>query len=177
MDLTGKIESASRDWTTKKVQITLSIIEEPTEQLDELIKAEKLSIRIKKYRKKRSLDANGYLWALCTEIANHPDIRSSKDEIYEDMLQKYGYLYKDDEGYITITVKSIVDMTKIDGHWKFYGTNGKFSSYMKIKGSSEYDSAEMAHFLDMVIQEAKELGIETLPPKKLERMLEQWQNV
>lgn len=176
MDLTGQIIQVSRDWLSGKLHILLSVDGEPAEEINTLMTCEKLSVRLKKWRQKRSLDANGYLWALCTEIANHPDIKSSKDEVYENMLQKYGYLYKDDEGYISITVKAAVDMNKIDGHWKFYKSNGKFSSYMKIKGSSDYDTTEMAHFLDMVIQEAKELGIETMPPKKLERMLEKWQS-
>ena len=39
----------------------------------------------------------------------------------------------------------------------------------------EYDRAEMARFTDCVIGEAKELGIETLPPEELERMLDEWQ--
>lgn len=176
MELTGRIIQVSRDWISGKLHILLSVNEEPSEEINALINCEKLSVRMKKYRQRRSLDANGYLWVLCTEIANHPDIRSSKDEIYEEMLQKYGYLYEDDDGYISITVKAAVDMSKIDGHWKFYKSNGKFSSYLKIKGSSEYNTAEMAQFIDMVVQEAKELGIDTMPPKKLERMLEKWQS-
>ena len=176
MELTGRIIQVSRDWISGKLHILLSVDGEPSEEINTLMKCEKLSVRLKKWRQKRSLDANGYLWALCTEIANHPEIRSSKDEIYENMLQKYGCLYEDEDGYITITVKANVDMNKIDGHWRFYKSNGKFSSYLKIKGSSDYDTGEMAQFLDMVIQEAKELGIETMSPKKLERMLEKWQS-
>ena len=41
-------------------------------------------------------------------------------------------------------------------------------------GSSEYDSAEMSVFINGIIEEAKELGIETLPPDELERMMTQW---
>ena len=67
-------------------------------------------------------------------------------------------------------------MSKIEGHWKFYKSNGKFDSYLMIKGSSEYNTAEMSHFIDMVVQEAKELGIETLTPDELERMKQAWGN-
>ena len=65
-------------------------------------------------------------------------------------------------------------MSKIEGHWKFYKSNGNFDSYLMIKGSSDYDSKEMAHFIDCVVQEAKELGIETLTPTELERMKAEW---
>jgi hypothetical protein len=138
-------------------------------------KHDNLSIKVTKYRQKRSLDANAYCWVVITKIANHPDIKSSKEEVYEEMLQKYGYLYQDEEGYIPVTVKTGVDMSKIEGHWKFYKSNGKFDSYLMIKGSSEYNTAEMAHFIDMVVQEAKELDIETLTPIELERMKAEWQ--
>jgi len=176
MDCTGRLHSVSRDWVSKKIIVSFELNEEPTDAINAIQSCEKLSISAKPYKKKRSLDANAYCWAIITKIANHPDIKSSKEEIYEEMLQKYGYLYQDEEGYIPVTVKAGVDMSKIEGHWKFYKSNGKFDSYLMIKGSSEYDTAEMAHFIDMVVQEAKELGIETLPPDELERMKQTWGN-
>ena len=176
MEVTGRLHSINRDWNTGKIILSLELNEEPTEDLNFIASCERLSVSIKKFKKKRSLDANAYCWALMTEIANHPDVKSSKEEIYEEMLQKYGYLYKDDEGYITMTIKSEADVSNVPGHWAFYKTNGKFTSYLMIKGSSEYDTAEMAHFIDMVVQEAKELGIETAMPDELERMKGLWRN-
>lgn len=173
MDCTGKLHSVNRDWKTGKIIISFELNEEPTEEINSLGLIEKLSIMVKKFRQKRSLDANAYCWVLITKIAEV--VNSSKEEVYEDMLQKYGYIYQDAEGYITVTVKADVDMTKIQGHWKFYKGNGKFNSYLMIKGSSEYDSGEMAHFIDAIVQEAKELGIETLTPAELERMKAAWQ--
>lgn len=175
MECTGKLHSVSRDWVSKKIIVSFELNEEPTDAINAIQSCEKLSISAKKYRVKRSLDANAYCWAIITKIANHPDIKSSKEEIYEEMLQKYGFLYQDEEGYIPVTVKAGVDMSKIEGHWKFYKSNGKFDSYLMIKGSSEYDTAEMAHFIDCIVGEAKELGIETLTPMELERMKAEWQ--
>lgn len=122
---------------------------------------------IEPYKEKRSLDANAYMWILCTKIAEV--VRSSKDEVYEEMIQKYGYMSE-----ITITVKSEVDMGRIQGHWKFLkeSQDGKFKAYQMIRGTSEYDRAEMAHFIDMVVSEAKELDIETLPESEIKRMME-----
>lgn len=176
MDCTGKLHSVNRDWRTGKVILSFEINEEPTEAINCISQCDVLSIKAVKYRKKRSLDANAYVWILLTKIANHPDVKSSKEEVYEEMLQKYGYLYQDEKGYIPVTVKAGVDMSKIVGHWKFYKSNGKFDSYLMIKGSSEYNTAEMSHFIDMVVQEAKELGIETMTPDGLERMKATWRN-
>lgn len=173
MEWTGKVLTVGTDWLTGQFNITLSINEKAAlNEIDSIKNCEKLSIKAVKYRAKRSLDANAYAWVLFTKIAEV--VQSSKDEIYEDMLQKYGYIYQDDEGYITVTVKSEVDMSKIQGHWKYYKSNGKFSSYLMIKGSSEYDTAEMAKFIDAVVQEAKELGIETATPDEIERMKAAW---
>lgn len=175
MRFTGEISSIGREWNSNKPIVSLAL-DEPR-LVDEIIPlmGEKLSVEIKKWRKKRSLDANGYLWVLLTEIANHPQIKSSKEEVYEEMLQKYGYLYQDKEGeYIAITLKASIDISKVDGHWKFYQGNGKFNAYLMIKGTSEYDTKEMAHFLDMVVDEAKGLGIQTETPNEIERMKALW---
>lgn len=174
MEWTGKFHSIYKDWQTGQFHITFTINESAVvNTIDSIKNIEKLRLSAKKWRNKRSNDANAYCWVLCTEIAKAVD--SSKDEIYEEMMQKYGHLYQDEEGYVTITVKADVDMRKIDGHWRFYKSNGKFTSYLKIKGSSEYDTAEMAWFIDRIIEEAKELGIETMPPDELERMMKEWQ--
>lgn len=175
MNCTGKIQNISRDWQTGQFLITFAINEASAiNEIESLKDLEMLNIEAKKYRAKRSLDANAYAWVLFTKIAEV--VRSSKDEIYENMLQKYGYLYKDDDGHVTVTVRADVDMSKVQGHWKFYKSNGKFSSYLMIKGSSEYDTAEMAKFIDAVVLEAKELGIETAPPDEIERMKALWQS-
>ena len=99
---------------------------------------------------------------------------SGKDEVYEEMLRRYGVIYEDSDGYITVTVKSSVDMSKVSGHWQLIRDNGTFKAYAMIKGSSEYDTKEMSSFIDGIISEAKGLGIETLPPEELERMMKDY---
>lgn len=173
MEFTGELKGISQDFETGKFNVTFEINEGiPVVNFLQNLFHAKLSISAKKYRQKRSLDANAYCWVLISKIAEV--VGASKDEIYEEMLHKYGYFYKDENGYITVTVKNEVDMSKIKGHWKFYSGNGKFSSYLMIKGSSEYDTSEMAKFLDMIISEAKELCIQTETPDEIERMKALW---
>lgn len=175
MEWTGKVQNITKDWESNQYQITFTVNEPyAMNDVNAIRTCEKLSIKAEPYKKKRSLDANAYAWVLFTKIADA--VRSSKDEVYEEMLQKYGVLHQDEDGYITVTVREDVDMSKIQGHWKFYKGNGKFSSYLMIKGSSEYNTAEMAKFIDAVVLEAKDLGIETLPPAELERMKALWQS-
>ena len=175
MEFTGNIKGIVRDYQTNQFNITFSINESSAVNEIDMLKDSTLSIKAVKYRKKRSLDANAYLWVICTKLAEVH--HTSKDEIYEQMLQKYGVLYQDEENnYIVVTLKSDIDTSKIEGHWKYYKSSedGKFKSYLMIKGTSLYNTSEMARFIDMVVQEAKEEGIETLPPEELERMKATW---
>lgn len=172
MNFLGFLKDISKDWKSDKWQVTFVIDTQEDVKKLATLEQNRLRVKVDRYRRKRSLDSNAYAWVLMTKIAEAID--SSKEEVYEEMLQKYGYLYQDDDGYITVTVKSSVDMSKIEGHWKQYKSNGQFTSYLMIKGSSEYDTKEMAHFLDMVVDEAKGLGIETMPPDELQRMMDMW---
>lgn len=174
METTGRLTGVSRTFDGKNIVLTFEVDSSAAGQIENIRDQDKLKIKAVKYKEKRSLDANAYAWVLMTKIANHPDVLSSKEEIYEEMLQKYGAVYEDDDGYITMTVKKSVDMTKIDGHWKYIKDNGKFASYLMIKGSSEYDTAEMSHFIDRIVEEAKELGIETATPDEIEHMKQEW---
>ena len=70
-------------------------------------------------------------------------------------------------------------MSKYGIHTKFIGKgyagdDKEFSHYIVIKGSSEYNTKEMSDFIDGVVSDAQDLGIETLTPDELKRMKEQW---
>ena len=41
-------------------------------------------------------------------------------------------------------------------------------------GSSEYNTQEMSVLIDGIVQEAKQLGIETLTPMELARLKDEW---
>lgn len=124
---------------------------------------------IKEYHKKRSLNANAYAWALIGKIADV--LRSSKDEIYLEMLKKYGQS----------EIVSVLSDINVTGYFKYFEEiatvklQGKnFTHYKVFKGTSEYNTAEMAVFIDGVISEADELGIDTLPPNEVEKIKSLW---
>lgn len=172
METIGKLTGVSRTFDKKHIILTFEVDGVSGQLIDSIKMGDKLRIKVVKYREKRSLDANAYAWVLMTKIANV--VSSSKEEIYEEMLQRYGTCYEDENGFVTITVKKSVDMSRIEGHWKLCGGNDKFNSYLMLKGSSEYDTAEMSRFIDCIVQEAQELGIETMTPDEIERMKQEW---
>ena len=124
---------------------------------------------IKEHKEKRSLTANAYAWTLIGKIADA--LRTSKEETYLTMLKRYGQSE-------IVSVLSSIDVT---GYFKYFEAVGKatlqgkeFTHYKIFKGSSEYDSREMAILIDGIISEAKDLDIETLPPREIERLKEMW---
>lgn len=124
---------------------------------------------LKVFREKRSLDSNAYAWKLMTEIANV--LRTSKEEVYLEMLKRYG---QSD----LVSVKSSID---VKPYFKYYEEAGKsvlngtdFTHYRVYKGSSEFDSREMAILIDGIVSECKDLNIETLSPEEIKSMKEAW---
>lgn len=131
---------------------------------------------IVKAKKKRSLDANAYAWVLIDKIA--AALRMTKTEVYQKELRDMGGNLETG----IFTNDAAKDLKRI---WESRGlgwqaniepcrnVNG-FSEVYMYYGSSAFDTKEMSRFIDNLIDEAKSLGIETLPPDKLEALLEAW---
>ena len=124
---------------------------------------------VKEHKEKRSLNANAYAWCLIGKIADV--LRTSKDEVYLTMLKRYGQS----------DLVSVLSNIDVRPYFKYFEESGRatlqgkdFTHYRVYAGSSEYDSREMAILIDGIISEAKDLGIETLPPDEVERMKERW---
>lgn len=144
-------------------------VEDIIAYLFKLDREKEYQIEIKEYKQRRSLNANAYAWVLINKIANV--MRLSKEDVYLNMLKHYGQSQ----------IVSIVSDVNLNGYFKYYdvvGTsilNGKEFNHIKVyKGSSEYDTKEMSIFIDGIVQEAKQLDIETLTPDQLEELKTMW---
>lgn len=129
------------------------------------------TVEVKQYREKRSLNANAYCWTLLHKIAQK--LGSTDEEVYLQMLLRYGV-----HEYVAVLEDAVPMLqqafksTKIVGTCKLNGTEG-----VTVKctlGSSQYDTKSMSTLIEGVAREAKDLGIETLPPAELERMVKEW---
>lgn len=172
MKFTGRLKEPVIDFKSGRLTMLFEPYEDFKRCYEELKDCEKLSLEIKKYRAKRSLDANAYAWVLMSELADV--LHTSKEEVYEEMLRRYGTLYEDDDGYITITLKSSVPVDKLGGHWLRIRGNDDYTGYAMIKGSSEYDTAEMSRFIDGVISECEDQNIQTITPNEIAEMKQKW---
>ena len=169
MQTTGIIKDINIDYETRKPKISLLLDTKEIEVVEQLKNENKLNIDLKKYRKRRSLNSNNYAWELITQIANI--VGNSKEEVYLEMLKRYGQSQM-------ISVLAEIDVSKILRYYEEAGQsilNGKtFKHYKVYTGSSEMDTKQMTILIDGIVSEAKELGIETMPPNELKALKESW---
>lgn len=173
-ELNGTIQTVSVDYQTGNALLTLSIDQKQgaINCYDDLHLAEKLSIKIDKYREKRSLNANSYCWVLIGKIADA--LRISKDECYFTMLKRYG------QGAVAKIPKKYVDSFKRS--YKYHEEHEKLqdeenAQYFRFwVGSSQYNSEEMSILIDGIVSEAKEMGIPTETPDRIAEMISLWES-
>lgn len=140
---------------------------------------QEITFSVKKRATPRSINANNYAWSLIEKLA--VALKSDKDTVYELMLRRYGTgdSYTDELGHevkIIFSLQDGIPPNRVARHYAEIGEgyiNGKkFIHYRAIKGTSEYDTKEMAAFLDGIISECREVGIETDTPEQIARYTE-----
>ena len=148
--------------------VTLTLPRQHADNLKKLMDAD-IEVDIKKYREKRSMSQNAYAWVLITQIAQCINPPMNKGEVYVEMLKRYGQ-----GGFISIQADKASDVTRAFDYYVQKGegeVNGKkFLHYMVYVGSSKYNTKEMATFISGIVEEAKDLGIETLTPDEIARL-------
>ena len=101
-------------------------------------------------------------------------MKSDKDSVYEEMLRRYGTgeTYTDEAGNeckVLFSLREGVPPALVARHYAETGVGyvegKKFIHYRAIKGTSEYSTKEMSVFLDGIISECQEVGIETDTPR------------
>lgn len=130
---------------------------------------------ITKTAKKRSLDANAYLWVLCGKIGAVVGIPA--DDVYRRAIREAGEYTP-----LPIRADAVEEFSRI---WSAKGTgwfveildDSKLPGYKLVRafnGSSTYDTRQMSRLIDYVVQDAKALDIETLTERELSLLKEEW---
>ncbi len=174
METTGRFVAYMRDFKTGDVVLQFACDRSVLPQLDEIKDIDKLTITAKKHREKRSLDANAYAWVLMQRLAEAVD--SDKWTVYLKCLREYSREFT----HVIVKECAVEKMKELYRTCEDLGevsVNGQTGHQLRVYyGSSTFDTKAMSVFIDGIVRECKELGIETLPPAELERMKTQWQN-
>jgi len=176
MTFQGEIVSVYPDITLDQVFIQIATTKACLEALQAVREIKNLDIDIKKHREKRSLNANSYFHLLVGKIAEKMGITPT--EAKNLMLRDYGFV---DEDIRTIILRADINYLKLDdlhlrpieGQKKQLGKY-EYQVYYVIRGSHTLNTEEMSKLIDGTVSEAKELGIETLPPEQIKAMNERW---
>lgn len=184
MEFTGKIKGLAKDLVTGKWNLQIEL-NENAQEAQELIMREKLDIRLKQHREKRSLDANAYYWCLLTKLAKIHGW--SNAEAHNRMLRDYGQ-YEQVEGQLIAVPLPDTDQTerevlsKMEYHLalspKVTIMKGETKRvYLLLRGSSTYNTEEMARLISGLIEECRYSGIpdsEIMTPFEKQKLYEQY---
>lgn len=133
---------------------------------------------LKRYRKKRSLDANAFCWAICTEIAKA--IGQTKEYVYRDAISHVGV-------YEVLQFTDTPDKSRFDAMKSFkqkWASNGEGWLTKTLDadkcivqayyGSSRYDTKEMSILVDYLKRQADDLGIQFLTEAEIDLLKREW---
>ena len=151
-------------------QITFTI-ENPSEiQKLEETKNSRLIVSAEIFREARSKHANRYLWHILDLMAKK--IGSDKDTMYRLMLSRYGVFTDMDvvRGAIPILERHFRVVERFrDGY-----EDGEMVTVRCYYGSSKYNTKEMSELLNGVIQDAKDIGVDTATEDEIRAMIAAW---
>lgn len=152
------------------IEVTFTTTKTAINELEGL-KDKELVVNVKEWRPRRSLSQNAYMWALLNEIAIK--INSSKIDIYKTYIKDYGV-------FQILPIKAeAVDM--FISKWSKNGIGwfcedlgeSKLNGFVKLIayfGSSTYTTAEMQRLVSAIVDDCKELGINTMTPDEILRL-------
>lgn len=132
-----------------------------------------LDVEIKKYRKKRSLKANAYMWKVCDEIAKA--IHDSKDAVYQRAVKAVGVF--DGLSMRKTAVPRFRQIWEANGIGFFIeeGALTPQKAYVNAYyGSHIYNTEQMARLIDWLTLEAEGLGIDVITPAEKSLMMQEW---
>lgn len=168
MKFTGDLRKPLIDCDTMRPLIIFAPDEDFSQAYEELKDCEKLSLEIKRYRRKRSLDANAYYWVLIGKLAKMLEL--SNPETHNMMLCRYGQpeIFEGKAVYMTIpdteeSEKKVANAT--DYHLQptsqvREGNDGiMYRTYKLLRGSHTFNTEEMARLIDGLIECCKDAGI------------------
>ena len=133
------------------------------------------NLEVKQHRKRRSLDANAFAWALIHEIA--AEVLDKPENVYREAVRGIGGVSE-----VVCIKKEAADMWKrlfigdhigrqiVEHPSKIPGCVTLICTY----GSSDYDVHQMHQLIENLLQDANALGIQTPDDERINSLLEEW---
>ena len=158
----------------------LQIQKEAVESKSIIEQGKQLTLELTQLKRKRSLDANSYCWVLCQKIAEtiskDKGVIYTKEDIYKRAIREVGQFET-----LAVTEAAAEQFIKVwDSRglgWYAEEMDSKIAGCKKIiayYGSSCYDTKAMSRLIEYIVQDAKQLKIETMTPNEIASMVDKW---
>nr|DAZ62849.1 MAG TPA: NinB protein [Caudoviricetes sp.] len=133
---------------------------------------------LKEYTEKRSLNANAYCWVLCDKIAKElskDGTVTTKEIVYKDAITQIGSFEP-----MIIEEKAFENFERI---WSRQGLGfivqevSRKDKCIRVNcyyGSSTYNTKEMSLLINLLVELAESLNIETKSENEINSLLEKW---
>lgn len=155
-------------WTRDETGSWLCFKAQQAPDIVDAVRDKRVTLTIKEYRKKRSLDANAFYWATLTELARA--LKVSNNYLHNMMLRRYGVPETYGDGLVYVILPDDEESAKKADEAETYhikptsntrtGKDGRlYRAYILLRGSSSYDSTEMARLVDGLLSECRETGV------------------
>ena len=170
----GKLKDLTFDRGGKQI-LSVEINADFSEEFDRLYESD-IDIEIKKHHEKRSLDANAYCWVLINKIAKA--IQHRPDEVYREAIRNVpdacDIICVKEEAFGSFARK----WEKNGLGWQAEQFPSKIDGCVNVRcwcGSSVYDTAQMSALIDVLKQDAENLGIPVETETEINEMLSLWE--
>ena len=126
-------------------------------------------------RRKRSIDANAYLWTLLDKLS--AELGTPKEELYQRQIRQIG-------GVSDIVCVQNKALDKFRREWESKGI-GWQTETIPVKsegctgvivyyGSSSFDTKQMSRLIDSVVTDCQSIGIEVKDENEIQSLLDSW---
>lgn len=169
-----EMDPVSRDTADVTIRVTSTAgLAEVSEAAMGLKAGKAWEVELHPTKRKRSLSANAYAWVLMDKLASK--LGCSKIDVYREQVRVYGT-------FQPLTMRKNA-LSRFQEVWSVNGIGwivqpldeGKdFVEVLAYPGTSTYTTAEMARFIDGLVSECREQGIETMEPGRLKSLVEEW---
>ena len=165
-----RVKTDSITWGMDEGGYYLKINTSLARKIVEAIKEGLYVVEIKRHRKRRSLDQNAMYWSVLGQIAKALGV--SNNYAHNMMLRRYGQAERYGDKAVYVVLPDTEEAEKQANEAETYhvrptsqvkeGKDGNYRTYILLRGSSTYDTAEMTRLIDGVMDEAKQMGLTLL---------------
>lgn len=161
---------------SSKGRLTIDVLGDFREQADK-VKDGFIDLTVKKWREKRSLDANAYAWVLIDRLAE--ELGLPKPDVYKHAIRSIGGV-SETVCVMDKAVDKLCEAWAKNGlGWHSERVPSKIDGCTNVilyYGSSTYDTRQMSALINSLVDECERFGIETKSPEEIESLLRSFED-